>query len=252
MAMKTEYVVPAGLGILFVLIVAIVIAYVAGQGSNTNAAQQTNTSETAATTAPPVAAPSVASPSAETTLQTQNTAATVGQDNSNHSNAYYEEGSQSLCSQGAQDFVDSYNQAGVTDSQSTNLPAIAAFLISSHYVASQNSCYFELHSQVPLPEKDGGGVSEDHTLYVAGGPSAFEINTSKSVVASEVATCATYPNGQTSCNYFDPIENDQGSGGLTFTVWTDQYNTGPNAIVPAPSMSYADFQSLEARAMAAN
>jgi hypothetical protein len=81
------------------------------------------------------------------------------------------------------------------------------------------------------------------------GPSASEVNNAPE---SEVATCATYPDGQTSCNFFDPLETNQVLGGSTYTVWEDQYNTGPNAIVPAPPTSQQDFQSLVTQDMAAD
>jgi hypothetical protein len=237
--MRHNYTIPIALGLLLVLVVA---AALAGTASN-NGTQQTGASQTTTAT------PSIATPSTQAPAQTQSAATPTGQNNSNNSNAYYEDGSESLCSKGAQEFVNVSNQSALQDSQSTTFPAFSFFLISSHYVASQNSCYIELHDQYPLPQKNGGGVADTYTLYVTGGPSAFETNTLAAPFMTEVATCATYPSGQTECNYYDPIEKDRVEGNLTTTDWTDQYSTLPSAIPAAPPMSQQDFQSLVAQEM---
>jgi hypothetical protein len=160
--------------------------------------------------------------------------------------SYYETGSESLCSQEAQQLADSFNQSTLQISQSSALPASSYFIVSSHYVESQNSCYIELHNQVPLPPNHTT-VVDNYTIDVEGGPSAEEIKTGIPGNYATVATCYTYPNNQTTCNYWDPIEKDQVVGSMSFTNWTDQYNANN-----APPMSEQDFQTLVQRGMTAN
>jgi hypothetical protein len=161
--------------------------------------------------------------------------------------SYYETGSESLCSQEAQQLADSFNQSTLTISQSDpNLPASSYFIVSSHYVKSQNSCYIELHNQLPLPPNNTT-VVDNYTVYVEGGPSEWEVKTGISASYATVATCSTYPNSQTTCNYWDPVEKDQVSGSMSYTNWTDQYDANN-----APPMSQQDFQSLVQKDMAAN
>ena len=208
--MKINKNVLIGIGICAVILIAIV--YAAGQGNN---GASSNVSAT-----------------------------------TNKNNSYYETGSESLCSQGAQQLADSYNKSGVQMSSSSDLPAISYFVIASHYAASQNSCYIELHNQLPLPQNQG--IIDTYTLYVEGGPSQFAVETENGGIATEVATCSTYPKNQsesggTLCNYYYPVEKDQVSGNMTYTNWLDQYNSKN-----APSMSQQDFQSLVQRDMVAN
>jgi hypothetical protein len=161
--------------------------------------------------------------------------------------SYYETGSESLCAQEAQQLADSLNQSTLQISQSDpNLRAAGYFVVASHYVESQNSCYIELHNQLPLPS-NYTTVVDNYTVYVEGGPSEWEVKTGISASYATVATCSTYPNSQTTCNYWDPVEKDQIVGNMSYTNWTDQYDSNN-----APPMSQQDFQSLVQKDMTAN
>ncbi len=164
----------------------------------------------------------------------------------NMDNSYYEIGSESLCSQGAQQLASSYNQTSVKISQSSAIPASSYFVASFHYVKSQNSCYIELHDQLPLPP-NYTTVVDIYTLYIEGGPSGWQVKTGIGGTAATVATCSTYPNGQVACNYYDPLEKDQIEGNMSYTNWLDQYDSKN-----APPMSQQDFQSLVQSDMTAN
>ena len=164
-------------------------------------------------------------------------------------NSYYTHGSESLCSQGAQELATSYNQSGVQLS-SSGLPALSYFVTASHYSASQNSCYIELHNQLPLPQNQG--TVDTYTLFVEGGPSGYAVKSLDGGNYVQVSTCSTYPRNQTEsggtqCNYYYPVEKDEVEGNITYTNWDDQYNSKN-----APSMSYQDFQSQVQQDMAEN
>lgn len=158
-------------------------------------------------------------------------------------------GSDSLCSQGAQIYANSLNQSALQLSQSSNIPSSSYFLVISHYAVSKDTCYFELHYQIPFPPKYGG-ISDDYALDVTSGLSKYLMD-NKAVGATEVADCATQQNtnntaanNSTTCHYYDPVEKP-GSGG--FSYWVPQYS--PNN---APPMSQQDFQSLVQRDMVSN
>ncbi len=229
--MKTEK--WLGLGILIIAIAA--IAYFIGQSSS-NQPQ-------------PASVPAVNNKNEQSA-----TAPAVQNKNSNSStpvanmdNSYYETGSESLCSQEAQQLADSLNQSTLQISQSNpNLRAGSYFVASSHYAESQNSCYIELHNQLPLPP-NFTTVADSYTLYVEGGPSEEEVKTGISASYATVATCSTLPNNQTTCNYWNPVEKDQVVGSMSYTNWTDQYDANN-----APPMSQQDFQSLVQSDMTAN
>lgn len=158
-------------------------------------------------------------------------------------------GSESLCSRGAQGFADSMNKGALNISQSSDLPGSSYFVVSSRYVKSKDSCYFELHNQLPLP--NNAGVFDDYTLYVTDGPSEWEVNQmAASVNAAEVAGCSTQENvsNSTSCHYSDPIKKQMADGSLMPAFyWVVQYPLGKE-----PLMSQQDFQSLVQTDMAAN
>lgn len=228
--MKTEKLL--GLGILIIVIVA--IAYFIGQSLN-NQQQSTNVATVNNTNEQQVSVPAV-----------QNKNSNSSTSAVNMDNSYYETGSESLCSQEAQQLADSFNQSYLQISKSFNLPAASDFVVSSHYVASQNSCYIELHELIPL-SSNNTKISDDYTLYVVGGPSEWIVKSGILENYATVATCSTFTNSQTTCNYRYPVEKDQVSGSMSYTNWTDQYNANN-----APPMSQQDFQSLVQSDMTAN
>ena len=179
---------------------------------------------------------------------TQATSSSVGQSpQQTQPVSYYETGSESLCSQEAQQLADSFNQSTLQLSQSyPTLPASSYFVVSSHYAESQNSCYIELHNQLPL-SPNHTTVADNYTVYVEGGPSEWEVKTEISAAYATVATCSTLPNSQTTCNYWNPVEKNQVVGSMSYTNWTDQYDANN-----APPMSQQDFQSLVQKDMTAN
>jgi Tfp pilus assembly protein FimT len=244
--MSNKYFIPIALGLIFVSVVAVVVAIAASQGSN-NAPDQTTASQTT------TAAPSTATPSTQAVAKTGNNQATGDESNDTQ------------CSQYAQTYADSLTKSN--NQLFTASPGLQTsyFLKSSHYVAYQGSCYFVLHNEtVEQTQQYGRLVSDIYTLYVGGMPTAGMLQAEAQLgtsgfVESPVASCniQTAPdysavldqsygtNGsRTSCTYDDPQET-QGAGG--YDLWLPHYNF-PNA----PPLSYADFQSLEVKAMAAN
>ncbi len=195
-----------------------------------------------------------------------NNTATTSQEQSGKG-PYWYQGSASLCSQGAQGYADSLSRpisapmppvaqfslssqqnqnTTVQATQPSNLPALSYFVESSHYAASQNSCYFELHDLLPLPS---GGNVDTYTLYVAGGPSESLVS-QNAVTSTEIANCSTYPSGQTQCGYYGPMkQEDWIIGGGNEPLWIATY---PLSDTNPPPMSQPDFESLVTDDMSAN
>lgn len=214
------------------VIVLVIIAYLAGQSSG-NSTPPSNASLPALTTNN--------QPQSQVTSQKQSNKSNY----STQSNAVastYLIGSESSCSQGAQDDANGMNHP---PPQSSNIPASSYFVVSSHYVPSQNTCYFELHDQLPLP-LGYGAIDDTYTLYVMSGQSEYQVTD-----PAEVAECSTPQNtnsaalnNSTTCQYYDPIETQNSSG---FSYWITQYSSNN-----APPMSQQDFQSLVQKDMIAN
>jgi hypothetical protein len=139
---------------------------------------------------------------------------------------YQESGGEDLCAGGAQKIADSLNKSALQTSQSFTLPATFYTVVFSHYATSQNSCYFELHNQLPMPNN---AVSNNDTLYIMRGPSEYEVNSMAGGNEAEIAECI-----DDRCQAFYPIEKDFG--------WSDQYNRQN-----APSISQEDYLTLVAK-----
>jgi len=208
-------------------------------------------------------APAASAPVAESNPATQPAPAQAAVQTNTQSSSTYTEG-QSLCSKEAQKYA---NDLSTPNAYTTNsgIPTSAYFLVSSHYAASQDSCYFVLHNEsVEQTQQYGRLVSDIYTLYVGGMPTTAMLQSEAALgtsgfVESPVASCnvQTSPdysavleqsygtNGsRTSCTYEDP-EETRGAGG--YGLWLPRYN-----YTNAPPMSYADFQSLKAQDMVVN
>ncbi len=211
------------IGVILVIAVITMAGVFVGRNAG-NAGQAANSSET------PAGAPVVAA-STESQSDSQQSQIKSG------TGPYWYQGSASLCSQGAQQYGDSLSKFSTQANTSY-------FVEASHYAASQNSCYFELHNLLPLPS---GGNVDTYTLYVKGGPSESELSDGV-VTGAEIATCSTYPNGQVQCGYYGPMKQEISMiGGGDNPLWAPTYSMTATNV---PPMSYADFQSLVSQDMA--
>lgn len=147
-------------------------------------------------------------------------------------------GSEELCTKGAQIVTESFNKSSA-DLPPPFLPSFR-FVLWSHYVPSQNSCYFEQNYEMPLPANLGGGSVNTYELYVTGGPTTADIK-NKFPLSVLAASCSLFTPAQ--CKYFAPKMSQQAwENKIAAGLWTTQFNFDN-----ARPISEENYQTLVAK-----
>jgi hypothetical protein len=216
----------AWIWIVIIIIFLTIVAFSIGQNSN-NSAQS------------PVATVSNNSSQSQATPQ-QVTAPTVS--NTPTPTVDYN----SLCTQAAQQDANTNTQV----SSKLSLPVWSYFVVSSHYVASQDSCYAILHGNGESKQSVGTVTLDSYEIDVENEPTDNNWNKlgdfdnfveDAECTVQSASEVAGYGN-PTSCNYYGAT-----LGLYTQGFWSQQYPTGL-----ARNMSYTDFESLVQTDMSLN